>query len=245
MAKEMFDKIIEEFGRIENILRASKTTGKIPEIERDIMLSKLRNIYEFLLLYQPDIIENKAIPPQKDEIKPDPIILTENAEPLHIKAEQIPPPEKKLIPTPEQGSVSKTKPEQHQEITPTSEKYEKPIIATAPSTILAEKFITKKSFLNEVLTQYANTYDIAKKFQNSPINDIFTAIGINDKFLFIRTLFNEDAELYQSTIEKLNHAGDFNEAIEYIDQNFTWDFESATVHKLLELIRRRHTMDRE
>jgi hypothetical protein len=235
MAKEMFDKMIEDLERVENILKNSKATGKIPDIERDIMLSKLRIIYEFLLLYQPEIVKEKNISPKKDEVKPSVVLETKSPEPIQIKTEPKSEPEEKAVP----------KPEPHPETIPTPEKPGKPVISAAPTTILAEKFITEKSFLNEVLTQYANTYDIAKKFQNSPINDIFTAIGINEKFLFIKELFSNNAELYQRTIEQLNLASDFNEAIEYIDKNFTWNFESTTVHNLLELIRRRHPIDRE
>jgi hypothetical protein len=79
-----------------------------------------------------------------------------------------------------------------------------------------------------------------RKLQSSPLNDIFTAIVINDRFLLIKELFNDDSSLYKSTLDKLNSAENFNSAIEYLDSNYKWDFENPTVQKLLELIRRRH-----
>lgn len=227
----MFDKMIVDLERIKTILKNSQITGKIPDIERDIMLSKLRIIYEFILLYQPEFMEGKTLLKKEEERTTYPVKAqkTESSqniaeqETIHI-IEQVPNPE----------PVIKT------ESKPMIEKTIKPIIPDTPVTILAEKLQTERSFLHDVLAQYSNTFDIAKKFQNSPISNIFTAIGINEKFLFIKELFNENAELFHSTIEKLNQANSFNEAIEYIDKNFTWNFESSTVHKLLELVRRRH-----
>jgi len=225
----MFDKMIVDLERIKTILKNSQATGKIPDIERDIMLSKLRIIYEFILLYQPEFMESKTLLKEErttDTLKPP------KTEPLQNIPEQETIPIIKQTPNPE--PVIKTEPK------PTVEKPIKPIIPDTSVTILAEKLQMERSFLHDVLAQYSNTFDIAKKFQNSPISNIFTAIGINEKFLFIKELFNENAELFHSTIEKLNQANSFNEAIEYIDKNFTWNFESSTVHKLLELVRRRH-----
>ena len=76
--------------------------------------------------------------------------------------------------------------------------------------------------------------------QNRPLHDLFSAINLNDKFLFIKELFNDDATLYQKTIEKLNTSANFNESVQFLDQHFTWDFEDEQVQKLLELVRRRH-----
>jgi hypothetical protein len=224
MAKEMFEKMVEELEKVKSMLKNSQITGKIPDIEKDIMLAKLRNIYEFLLLYHPDLVEEKPGLKKKDNVEP------EKAEIEFIK-----------------NDLQTSKTEVIQEILEI--KKDEPVVKSQEpvktstvdsNAILAEKLKTNKSFLNDVLAKYANTNDIAKKFQNSPINNIFTAIGINEKFLFIKELFNENADLYQSTIDKLNQSHGFNEAIEYIDQNFKWNFESATVHKLLELVRRRH-----
>jgi hypothetical protein len=83
-------------------------------------------------------------------------------------------------------------------------------------------------------------FDIAKKMQTRPLKDISSAISLNEKYVFIKELFNNNANLYESTIEKLNNAFDFNEAIRYLDQRFEWDFDEEEVQKLLELVRRRY-----
>ena len=59
------------------------------------------------------------------------------------------------------------------------------------------------------------------KLQNKPITDLAKAIGINDKFLFIKELFGGDSDLYNQTIKHLNHFTDLNEAIIYLQENFT------------------------
>ena len=45
---------------------------------------------------------------------------------------------------------------------------------------------------------------ITSVMQNKPVSDIGAAIGINDKFYYIRELFSGDSRAYQDTIRRLN-----------------------------------------
>ncbi|HYX07414.1 MAG TPA: hypothetical protein VE912_11830, partial [Bacteroidales bacterium] len=104
---------------------------------------------------------------------------------------------------------------------------------------LGEKLIHSKTFINESLAKSQEKKDLASVLQSKPLKNIESAIGLNDKFLFVRELFKGDAELYTKTIARLNAASDFNDAYNFINNNFNWDMDSYPVQKLLELVRRK------
>lgn len=218
MAKETIDKILTELENVKSTIQNVNNTGKFPDIEKDIVLSKLRNIYEFISYIHP--------------IAPAALVTEETVIARPAREES-----KKKIEIIEKPSDKDDIPEIKVESTPKiKEEYS---AKYAKDEILAEKLNETGEFMNEVLARYANTFDLSKKMQNQPISDISTAIGLNDKFLLTKELFNNNADLYNQTINTLNKASDFNNAIQYIDSNFKWDFENPTVQKLLELIRRR------
>lgn len=93
--------------------------------------------------------------------------------------------------------------------------------------------------VNDLLAKNLSGKNIANKLKNKPIKSINEAIGLNDKFLFIRELFNGQADLFSKTVEQLNKLDSFELCIDYINSNFAWDFEEANVIKFLEIVNRR------
>lgn len=102
---------------------------------------------------------------------------------------------------------------------------------------LGEMYQGKRKFRNEVLG--AGKRDMASVIQNKPIADLTKAIGINDKFLFTKELFNGNAELYSKSIKQLNSFDNINDALIYIQENFSWDDHNEAANQLIELVRRK------
>ena len=71
------------------------------------------------------------------------------------------------------------------------------------------------------------------------ITDLRKAIGINDKFLLLRDLFNGDVPLYERTIDTLNAFEDLDECMIYIVENFRWNPDSEGAKMLVSLIERK------
>lgn len=71
------------------------------------------------------------------------------------------------------------------------------------------------------------------------ISDLRKAIGLNDKFLMIRDLFDGNAQRYEDTITTLNEFNDLDECIIYISENFVWDPASEGAKLLMSLIERK------
>lgn len=105
------------------------------------------------------------------------------------------------------------------------------------SPTLGEKFQGTKTFRNELLGK--GKMDVASVIKGKQIVDLTKAIGINDKFLFTKELFNGNAELYSKSINKLNEFTDINDALIFIQENFTWDDKNEAANQLIELVRRK------
>lgn len=58
---------------------------------------------------------------------------------------------------------------------------------------------------------------LAARIQKNKITDIKSAIGINDRFLFINEIFKGDAKKYKQTIEALNNFSNYHEALELVE----------------------------
>ena len=73
-----------------------------------------------------------------------------------------------------------------------------------------------------------------------PAVDIRTAIGINDKYLFISELFRDDRAAYDAAIKQLNTCSNLREALHYTDNEllnkYNWDKESPTVQSFYTLL---------
>ena len=241
MKNESIEKIIEELDKTKQFVVKFLDTGAISDIERDIVLSKLRSMYEFIKDIKDvevDITVSKNKPIISDDIAE--VSATNESESITVEFDDVP--LKEIIAKDEVNTMI-----QSEEVAISIEKEEVIQVQTkirpnpnpiGKKEILAEKF-QSQSFLNEALSQFQNVQDLSKKLQNQPLKDIFSAINLNDKFLFIKELFTNDSALYQSTIEKLNNAGNFNDAVRYLDGNFLWDFNDPMVQRFLELVRRR------
>lgn len=73
-----------------------------------------------------------------------------------------------------------------------------------------------------------------------PQYDIRKKIGINDKYQFISELFGNDKEAYESTLTRLNDFTNYEEAVEWLDENahtaYAWDDEQFTVQSFYDLL---------
>ncbi len=72
-----------------------------------------------------------------------------------------------------------------------------------------------------------------------PVEDIRKAISLGDRFLFQRELFAGNGELMNKTIDKLNTLSSLDEALAYINKNFSWDSESQAYELFINILKRR------
>lgn len=83
---------------------------------------------------------------------------------------------------------------------------------------------------------------LAAKLQQKPINELRTAIGINDKFLFVNELFGGSMEKYNRSIENLDDMKTLNGTLIYLNElkvELQWNSSNEAYQKLLNLIHRK------
>lgn len=107
---------------------------------------------------------------------------------------------------------------------------------------VADSYKDNKPSLHEKIGSSKSDNSIIQKLQNSPITDLVKSIGINDKFLFIKELFNNNGEDYNEAIQLLNNFSSLPHAFDYLEvlsQKHHWDETSSASLKLYDLIRRK------
>jgi len=206
---------------------------KINGLELDVALQKTQEIYEQLLRI-------KLVPQHSnDEIKitsskpeSQPVALE-----VEISAPVIVSPSEKKTVEPERKIVKENPSLPSQPV----REEKKPQAAPSKTEILAEK-ISPTDFhpINETLAQQKTGNDLSSKLQTAPLSSISSGIGLNDKFLYIRELFNGDGALYNNAIQRLDTALSVTDAMNFIRHHFNWDPENETVQKFINLVQRRH-----
>ena len=72
------------------------------------------------------------------------------------------------------------------------------------------------------------------------VSDVRSAISLNDRVLFINTLFHEDPLAFQNALSQLNSMPSFDEGARFIlDRHPEWNTESDVVYRFMMAVRRK------
>ncbi|MBO7118202.1 MAG: hypothetical protein J6V81_05960 [Bacteroidales bacterium] len=180
----------------------------------DIILAEIK---EYLQKIEQSIAELESLAPAvPQEVPSEPVDLDIDL-PEEAQPEPVPAP----APEPEPEAVPETEPIQIPEPTPEPEEELPP---QGPAII---DVVTRKR---------AWEIDIP----GAPVGNILSAISLNDRLLFINSLFKKDPVLFQDTIRRFNGMADLAAAEDYIQQNFPdWNLESDTVYRFMMAVRRK------
>jgi hypothetical protein len=245
---------LESLQDIEELIKGFPENGDVPSIELDLTLQKLRNIYELLLVLKKpaDQLMGQAavVTPAPS---PAPVSAQESApvtEPVSVPVPptvsmpsqaQAPPPES----APPSARVSVPPPVQARETAADMVPPRQPGSGhkdTGEAQILSDRF-KGRATLHETL-HHSMGMEGQFHSQGKPIENLMSAIAINDRFTFIRELFNGDSPAFENAIKALNEAANFNDAYNYMIQHYDWDMDSDAVQLLLDIIRRKYIISR-
>ena len=195
----------------------------VSAIEIDLALQKTRNLYEVLLMLRPEEAkQHGADKANKAAVQR----VSRAAEPKPAAREAD-------DDTDELLEISHEKP------------FEQEPSASIPGKRKEEKRnlsepLKGKALLGESLHQGVQYQDLSTHLHAKPVTDLAKAIGINEKYLYIRELFGNDARKFEEAIKIINSAPNFNEAFNYMIREYTWDMDSELVQRLLEIVRRKY-----
>jgi hypothetical protein len=122
---------------------------------------------------------------------------------------------------------------------------ESPAPSPAPAAVAAAP-AAKSSMafsLTGIIERSGDSQLVMAHLKLKPIDDLKSGIGLNEKFLFIRELFENDHLAYAEAIEKLNAAPDLATAEHILAEELLparrWDLETEAALSFLHLIFRR------
>ncbi len=157
-------------------------------------------------------------------------------------ADQGIPAEKKTSPKPEASPEQKTEqansPQEADKEGKDNEMLEEEEKKTESGGRLGDSFLKGKS-VNDLIT---DQHKLEYKLSNRPVSSIQAAIGINDRFQYIRELFDGDTNKFMETVKALDSMQDIREAVDYLRKNFKWK-KNETSLKFVNLVKRRFQND--
>lgn len=109
--------------------------------------------------------------------------------------------------------------------------------------IIADTFGKISDNINEKLGNLRDENDFSDYFKSQPLSSLSQAIGINDRFLFIRELFSGNSETYSKAIMKIDEATNLSDAKALI-LDFAGDrIETEAGQQLMDLVKRKFPAD--
>jgi copper chaperone CopZ len=97
--------------------------------------------------------------------------------------------------------------------------------------------------VNEQMGSLMDDEHVSDMMKTKPLSNLADAIGVNDKFLFIREIFDGSPERYSQAIERLNGASSFPDAKEVLKSYTGERRENEVLKQLLALVKRKFNAD--
>lgn len=109
---------------------------------------------------------------------------------------------------------------------------------------LPEVVQTKNKTLGESVAAQRSLNDLIGEdyqedsFSNRPLKSIREGISLNDRYLFVRELFENNNDKFNEAVMKLDDAESIQDAVQFLKSNYKWN-KTETSQKFLTLVKRR------
>ena len=232
------DIIIRDLNEAREIIDDLKRYPGVPELQVELAKSKCKSAAEVIAMIKklrlPGPVPAEPLPeavaapaeqrPKPVETQPEPVTT-----PVEVQPEPVEPPAEA-----EAGNetVAEETVKPKEEIKPAAKK-------TPGPSILADQFAGRTESFNEQLGIRKQGDDVLEILRTKPLSSLNEAIGINDKFLFIREIFDGDTESYNEAIQKLEKVGNISDAMAIIMACAGDNSGSEAVTQLVDLIKRK------
>ncbi|NLN31413.1 MAG: hypothetical protein GX158_09320 [Bacteroidales bacterium] len=118
-----------------------------------------------------------------------------------------------------------------------------PARMSADKITIADSFSPRTDSVIEKLGTRKEEDDMRSRIKSKPIHSLTEAIGINDKFLFVRELFQGDTGKYNKAVSALENSSGFEEARKMIMDYAGNDKDNEAAKQLIELVKRKFSAD--
>ena len=110
----------------------------------------------------------------------------------------------------------------------------KPIVEEKPQT-LADAIPATQTLADVIAAPTA----LAEEINNARVRSLRDGIGLNDKFLMIRDLFDGDGEAYEEAINALDEMETLDDCMIHIIENYAWNPDSEGSKFIMQLLERK------
>jgi hypothetical protein len=240
-------KIDKKIKRISTLYESFREEGKISQLEKDLLLGYIRELYELVMEIETANIPNQITSridsvKQTQEINNDSTVekmvviekpMENTVQAVSTKIIQIIEPIPEIVQNP---SV----------ITESEQTDDKVVIQTNNLQEIPKPFVNISTELRQLFT-ITKARDISERLAMSPISDIAKAMSINDKMLILKELFGNDTGIFNDSIAKLNGFNSFDEAkdhlLEAVAVKYHWDHPEKLekAEAFVKLVSRRYT----
>lgn len=231
-----------------------KNDVRVPQIEIDIIMATMRRLYESMgHMHKHRPVEQKKI------VEEDIQKVSEREKEIVAEKAPVAPEaiiEEEKVPDAELEDIEKVTNDFQEEIDALEEsvqdEYEEEKVVTEIEVEKKEKESPKPSLLlqfedeifsvNDSVAQKAEDKSLVNKLNNTRIENLKSAIGINDKFYFINELFSGNSQAYEDVIYTLNNFKRFEEAMQYtstLKHKYDWSTETEAYQKLIHFLERK------
>lgn len=231
--KNTLELVTKDIQEIEKIVSKFQNYSRIPAIELDLTLNKLQNLYELLLLIRDYEGQN---PKPKQEMNNESLSSPDNISAEKVYNEPVSKPESTNVYQNEKITENSLAGTEKKEQAEEDISQVKKTGIEAKDKTLAEKLEKPGEFLNEKLAQSNHK---PTHLQGGHISNISGSLGINDRFYYIREIFEGNSDQFKKSLEQLDSVSNFNEAYNYLKTHVMCDMDSEPVQNLLNLVRRK------
>lgn len=256
------DLIIKDLDDARNIIDDLKRYPEVPVLQIELAKAKCKSASEVISLLKsmnedhiPKARNTLATPDanltdhdQNNQEKTDSIINTIEPEPDILDLSETDELQTRII-EPDDSMVTEENKSEMQNVTEKSVSDIPPLSAekdemnkstgkTLQNSIIADRFSHLSGSFNEQLGSNKAKDDVSEMMKSKPVSSLTEAIGINDRFLFIREIFDGNKDAYNDAIGKLESSQTFDDA-KAIVTDLTDDTNNEAVKQLLNLIKRK------
>jgi hypothetical protein len=108
--------------------------------------------------------------------------------------------------------------------------------------MLHEKFKKQDATINDKL-KGDKSPSLADNLQNTKINDLAKSVSLNQRFVFIKELFNGNLDNYEKALNNLNSFESWEEANQFIEEElateYNWDISKKSVEEFNSIVQRK------
>ena len=229
-----------------------KNEVRVPQIEIDIIMATMRRLYESMghlhkqkpldKVEKAEVVKEEITVTETTEAKVEEEVIEEIAVVDELEDyEKVTDDFQEEIDALEESAINAIEEQEEQEVEALEMK-EETQEAEKPKPSLLLQFEDEIFSVNESVAQKADDNSLVNKLSNTRIENLKSAIGINDKFYFINELFSGNSQAYEDVIYTLNNFKRFDEAMQYtstLKHKYEWSTETEAYQKLTHFLERK------